>query len=635
MADRTVTVKLVIDTSDVAPSLAEIGRAFGGAGGGRRGYGGGGGRQFGGFRDDQDGGGSGRSGGGGSGGGGGSSPYGGVNGGAGWGNDPTQDGYMRAYRYRLREEKRRQTEQEIEDLKADRIEQQGYAKAARFRIREERRRIEEDKKADATAERLRIREEAQLDRQALTTWKKKVAQQEAAQHGLGIQALGMAGMGGIAGHYGQMQLLGQHLGTLGAGAGGWGGSMVVGAGAVVSRAALPVAVAVEAERLYREHTKLAQNPYLSDTQRQIQFAEKLPFGSTVMDMTKTYSGYNAALNLTLNELNPKLMLAKDREIEMRNIGRDHALEVRRAQMGAAEMRDYGAVGLPTGDRFTAFGKREYAETSRLQSPTQQLELAQRQLTIATRNRAITGEELFKVENDLKKAQKAQADATWRVKNLDVADPERAGQVGDAERWSKDVSDLTARKEKLIGAQRTGIEAENAAKHQLDLARVDLQKAKLANLESRAEQTASHYTNLAMMGPGGRAAAENAYNIVKRTGVMNIDPTILAQARSFAPNAVQAMIEREFSGADVVNRNKNEDTVFGNLREQREAAQNQQKAKAEAEAEATAAVSERQANSLAGAITAGVDKLLQTVIDKVNAKFQDLDVALRANQIKRN
>jgi hypothetical protein len=257
------------------------------------------------------------------------------------------------------------------------------------------------------------------------------------------------------------------------------------------------------------------------------------------------------------------------------------------------------------------------------------------LTIATRNRAITGEELFKVENDLKKAQKAQADATWRVKNLDVADPERAGQVGDAERWSKDVSDLTARKEKLIGAQRTGIEAENAAKHQLDLARVDLQKAKLANLESRAEQTASHYTNLAMMGPGGRAAAENAYNIVKRTGVMNIDPTILAQARSFAPNAVQAMIEREFSGADVVNRNKNEDTVFGNLREQREAAQNQQKAKAEAEAEATAAVSERQANSLAGAITAGVDKLLQTVIDKVNAKFQDLDVALRANQIKRN
>lgn len=630
MADRTVTVKLVIDTSDVASSLAEIGRGFGGGGGGRRGYGGGGGRQFGGFRDD--GGGSGGTGGGGSGGGG-SSPYGGVNGGAGWGNDPTQDGYMRAYRYRLREEKKKQTEKEIEDLKADRIEQEGYAKAARFRIREERRRIEEDKKADAAAERIRIREEAQLDRQALTTWEKQVAKRDAARHGLGIQALGFAGMGGIEGHYGQMQLLGQHLGTLGEAAGGWGGSAMMGAGAMVSRAALPVAVAVEAERLYREHTKLAQNPYLSDTQRQIQFAEKLPFGSTVMDMAKTYSGYNQQLALSLNEINPKWMLAKERQIEMRSIGFNFDQEKRRAQMAANVMSDYGAVGLPTGDRFSAFGRREYAETSRLQNPTQQLELAQRQLTIATRNRAITAEDLFKTEVDLKKAQKAQADAVWRLKNLDGNDIERANQVGDAERWSRDVGDLQARQKQLIEKANAGAKEQDAARHQLDMARIGVAEAKLANTRNRADTAESHYLSLAYMGPGGRAIAENAYNLVKQSGVMDMDPSVVAHARSFKPQEVDAIALREIANSDIVKRNK--DSVdFPDLKALREQENEQVKALAGQKAEAEAAVTQRQAETLSGAVAAGIDKLLKVVIEDFNKKVADLEVALRGNQIKR-
>lgn len=410
--------------------------------------------------------------------------------------------------------------------------------------------------------------------------------------------------------------------------------MMMGAGAMISRAALPAAIAVEAEKLYREHTKLAQNPYLSDTQRQIQFAEKLPFGSTVMDMAKTYSGYNQQLALAMNEVNPKWMFAKEREIGIRNLTFNHGQELRRGQMAANVMSDYGAVGLPTGDRFTAFGQREYSETSRLQNPTQQLELAQRQLTIATRNRAITAEDLFKTEVELKKAQKSHTDAVKRLKNTDGNDIERAHQVGDVERWSKDVSDLDRRYKELVAKGNAGAKEEDAAKHQVDMARVELGRAKLSNLTSRADRTQEQYTNLAMMGPGGRAINENAYNFVKQNGVVDVDPTMLAQAMAWNREGVQAMINAQIGDTDFVKRNKGEGPAFGNLKEQRAEEDAQLKANARANTEATAAITERQAKTLSTAITEGIDRLIQLVIKDYNQKVDDLDKALRGNQIQR-
>lgn len=361
------------------------------------------------------------------------------------------------------------------------------------------------------------------------------SQRASARQSLALAGLSSTGLGGVGSGIGSGQAIGAALEAYGLkGAAGIAG---IAGGALAAGG-----TALESTIAYRKAT---QNEYMSQSNRDRQYALSIPGGRHLLEAADVFTGTNYELGRQrsferASENAEKFSITENRinAGKMRAVG--YQEQIRNSEYNLNAIRGNRLPGISTFDRSSATGEREDREARiRLQGQTQ-LVMAERDLAKASGEYAANrgkAAKLTEVEAAIRK------DYAFHVRQSESGDDaSKKESLLKVQALNNDLIKINNAREQTdteaIGLRMKVGEA-NKGKAQALIAQRQNEIDILAQRESTASSTA---TRLGGMGAGGRLSGLAALEALKQIGIENAPAELISQAASVAPLEVQKMSE---------------------------------------------------------------------------------------------
>lgn len=349
-----------------------------------------------------------------------------------------------------------------------------------------------------------------------------------------LAAVRNIGLGGFAARVGTAQAYGQAASELGFGR----------AGALLSRAAVPLAVAGTVASGAQSIAGVVHDPYLTSGQagRQL-FREVVPGGERIQRFIDDISGRRFEMEQAdIRAQRMGLNFQRQQQIAGFQLGYNPQQAFARER--AAQLQRAEPVLLPEGiERGTALGEREFREQSRLLGVRREIARLERDQSAATKSRVATEVELGKIasrENDLLRQRAA---LQSKVNRDQGSGPERLDLLRRLDETNKAVESITSQRreaEQAAVASRVR-EAEAAGASR---------RARAQELEERAgiqeERVGAFREGAQRIGssrPQQLQFALAAIRAARTRGFANLPPQMQAAAQQYFPGVVAELTER--------------------------------------------------------------------------------------------
>lgn len=371
---------------------------------------------------------------------------------------------------------------------------------------------------------------------------KTVAARAAAEQTRMLRTLGNLQLGGFAGRVGKAQALGQGLEGIGAKQ----------LGGLVSKAALPIAIATAAADTAKHVALIGHDSFLNQAQVGRKLAQSNPVTEKLVEMHDAFTGRAGKIERAQFEsaqTGAKLdTAARRRQFELSFNPQQANRDELAGQYGRA-----GAITMGPQERATAGGERAYQERSRLLPIQRAIADAERQAAGATAQRKATETELVKITQKELDLRRAQAKAMDAVNRDNTTGPERVVKLEAEKNATRALNDsIEARKQAqqdVLAAK----QAEGQKKFEVGQHKAELIGAKADNLESRAATASSTAQRFGSMGKLDRLRGEQSYKAFLQYGPDKLSPEMVAEAQAFNPQGFAREAERRGKDTEVYKR----------------------------------------------------------------------------------
>jgi hypothetical protein len=359
--------------------------------------------------------------------------------------------------------------------------------------------------------------------------------------------LGNLGMHGMAGTTARLGGMAAGLNDVG----------FAGAGAALSRGAVPLAVAkglidTGATIATAAHDKYSTNEQLG---RRL-FRELVPGGGWLQEKVDAFSGRSAAMEEErIKAMKNAADVQQRLELSAFRLRNEPYVAGRSALAGAYAR---GSAVVPNVyDRSTALGEQAYRDERTLLPFRQATARADRESQVATAERVASEKEYFRVKEKGLGLLRQQAELDRGLKNPRLG--EGSGEL--RERAVRRMENLQAELRGHLEQERQARESLNERRNQESAARGEAERAKVREqllgkaevLEHRAERAETGARRLGLMTPWDQQRAAFLVEHVTRHGPRSVAPHMLSEALSIAPDAVGKVVENYGAGTDAYRR----------------------------------------------------------------------------------
>lgn len=345
--------------------------------------------------------------------------------------------------------------------------------------------------------------------------------------------LGFSSFGSDISHYANM---GKGMSDLG----------MPGAGAMMGRAAVPLAIAKAGVNVAASGAEAYHDPYMNDNQiGRKMFRDVVPGGATTQKLIDTFSGRSAKMQAaevygarTTNEIEAR---QKEQSFSLGWEPKQAGREERAKQLAGAQ-----SIAMPEGDRRTAQGELEFRQASRMLPAKREIAKAERERAVASKELQSTQDQLVKIETRGLELETRRAELAKQTtdKQANLSGPEMQKKLLELQaveggiRENRQLS-IEARSARQSASERFG-QSDAAVK----MAEAQGTRAQAANVGEQAQSAASRARALGRMNPAERIQAEAYYRLAmdNQDNLDALPPEARAVAAQFDPEGIGKMEE---------------------------------------------------------------------------------------------
>lgn len=417
------------------------------------------------------------------------------------------------------------------EVRAAREEQKKAAKQERETAREVTRLAAAEKKELANYERQQKqtqRENERITRQAQRDRSKAMADQSSGQKALLGGLLGQAGLGAGVSTFGNITALGEAAKLSG----------YSGVGGVIGKAALPIALAAGGLEAGKTASRLSQDEYLTDAQRERGFVRSNVVGRYISDTFDTFSG------------RARGMERAEEQRELRNqvggvqIQRQEFLQGianRRGQAAAAMRGAEGLKGTFRGNtsRDSVESRLAYEQESRMLPLRKQTARAEQEYATAKYAAMNAQTTLNKLETDGNTLAEKRSQLQGRLNNV-ASGPQRQDILYQLESNKNLLDANITQRQKARDFAANAVQTREDALTGVNAARTGERRGTLENLQMREGRAESRAENLGMLGRVGLQKSQIALGIIESVGFENAPEEFKREAAAAFPEKVRQM-----------------------------------------------------------------------------------------------
>lgn len=372
------------------------------------------------------------------------------------------------------------------------------------------------------------KEQETLLKQQAADRRRQISDQARGARGLAGLAIGQMGLGAGASTFGNLSALGDFATLAGYGR----------AGSVLTKAAVPLAVAAEAGSLGLTANRLRQDEYMTGDQRERALVRSNMLGRGISDVVDNLSGRARGMERAQENRERDL---KVNEIAMQRTEYQYGLaqrggSVRAAIRGAASYR--GAFREGGTARDGVGERREYDLQTKLIPVRRELAKAEKEYATAKYEVMENQSNLNRLETQGNALQAERQKLIRQTKTL--SGPALVEAYTQLETNDKRINQNLALRQRAREDVAQSVDRREAAMTGVNEGRLNVRRAGLENLRDRERQAEDRAVTAMMMGPVGRMEAKMNLQMVQSMGIENAPAEMISAASALFPKTIQAM-----------------------------------------------------------------------------------------------
>lgn len=417
------------------------------------------------------------------------------------------------------------------EVRGAREEQKKAAKQERETAREVSRLAAAEKKELANYERQQkqtVRENDRITRQAQRDRRQAMSDQASGQKALLGGLLGQAGLGAGVSTFGNITALGEAAKLSG----------YSGAGGVIGKAALPLALAAGGLEMGKTASRLSQDEYLTDAQRERGFVRSNIVGRYISDTFDTFSGRARGMERAEEQ---RTLRGEMTGVQVQRQEFLQGIGNRRGQAVAAMRGAEGLKGTFRGStqRDSVESRLAYEQESRLLPLRKQTARAEQEYATAKYAAMNAQTTINKLETEGNSLAEKRIQLSKRRDQVGSG-PERQDILYQLENNRALMDANITQRGKARDFSAAAVQAREDALTGVQAARVNERRGGLENLQMREGRAESRAENLGMLGRVGLQRAEIALGVLESVGFENAPEEFKRDAAAAFPEKVKSM-----------------------------------------------------------------------------------------------